>query len=62
MAMYVHKAIKYNEWSGGRSAEHMADLHVRDHSYWTVYDFDIKLEIILILFAFHLLFKKMLSK
>ena len=62
MSYLVRKAIKFNEWSGGRNAEHLGEFNIARNSYFTVYDFDIKLEILFIIFAFILFFKRMLSK
>ena len=62
MPEVFRKAIKYNEWSGGKNAEHLGDFHVKNNSYWTVYDFDIKLEIMLFMLAIMLFLKRLLLK
>mmetsp|Transcript_17348 Transcript_17348/g.29166 ORF Transcript_17348/g.29166 Transcript_17348/m.29166 type:complete len:83 (+) Transcript_17348:207-455(+) len=49
MAQVMQRAIRFHDWSGGDRAKHLFQGSVRDNSYFTVYDFDIKLEMLSLL-------------
>ena len=62
LASVVLKSVKYDQWSGGKTAEFLNEYHVRDNSYFTVYDFDIKLEMMVLMIAVVLFLKRIMMK
>ena len=49
LAYFMRRAVKFHEWSGGHSAQHLINTEVRDRSFFTVYDYDIKLEFVMLI-------------
>ena len=62
LVFHLHRAIKYDEWSGGQSAKHLFQASVRDNSFFTVYDYDIKLELLALAIVTALFFKGSVAK
>ena len=54
----MNRAIKFNEWSGGKRSEHLVNKSVMKNSFFTVYDYDLKLEMMAILMLVVLYLKK----
>lgn len=55
MAYLMRRSIKFDRWSKGKSARHLVSREVFDNSYFTVYDYDLRLEFLVILLALLLL-------
>lgn len=59
LAYFARRMILYNEISDGHSARHLFDDRILKGNYFSVYDFDAKLECCVILFIIAYLVKKL---
>jgi hypothetical protein len=62
MAYFLRRAVKFHQWSGGHSSSHLINTTVRDNSFLTVYDYDIKFEnialiICILVFLWRIIYK-----
>ena len=53
----IDRTIKFNEWSGGQRSSHLFNKSVMKNSFFTVYDYDLKMEMMAILFIIGLYLK-----
>ena len=61
MAYLMRRAIKHNTWSNGASSRHLVNRQVFENSSVTVYDYDLRVECLLVLLAFFMLIKAIFS-
>ena len=61
LAYYMRRTIKYNVLSGGKSASHLVDRNTFDHYAVTLYDYDLLVEFLAVVFAFLLLVRALFS-
>jgi len=58
LAYLMDRTIKFNKWSGGEQSSHLVNKSVLKNSFLSVYDYDLKLEIMGYLIVLFLLIKK----
>ncbi len=59
LAYFARRMILFNEISDGHSARHLFDDRILKGNYFSVYDFDAKIEFFVIFFIIVYLFKKL---